>query len=178
MMWLGIDSIRSKPVKPELYSTIERECMYIPDTDKIIKIGNSEFTGTLKTNDYFIMVDDSKFNYAADWSKEIQKARDVSSDKLRQARQEGYAQGVEAQKKSEEKKIFLRDFIKLYCGNSGTHCSLYVMLNGVEEEFIGVVPMGGKVIKSYENYILNSWHLSDAGESDIIIYLEVVDEDD
>ncbi len=177
MMWLGIDSIRSKPIKPELYSTIETKCMYIPDVDKVIKIGNSEFTGTLKTNDYFIMVDDSKFNYAADWGKEIQKARDVSSAQLRQARQEGYAQGVEAQKKSEEKKIFLRDFIKLYSGNPDTYCSLYVMFDG-EEEFIGVVPIGGKVAKTYKNYILKSWCLSDAGESDIIIYLEAVDEND
>ena len=177
MMWLGIDSIRSKPVKPELYSTIETKCMCIPDVDKVIKIGDSEFTGKLQSDDYLIMVDDSKFNYAADWGKKIQKARDVSSAQLRQARQEGYAQGVEAQKKSEEKKIFLRDFIKLYCGNPGTHCSLYVMFDGVEE-FIGVVPMGGKVIKTYENYILGSWSLSDAGESDIIIYLEAVDEDE
>lgn len=112
MMWLGVDSIRSKPIKPELYSTIETKCMCIPDVDKVIKIGNSEFTGTLKTNDYFIMVDDSKFDYAADWGKEIQKARDVSSAQLRQARQEGYAQGVEAQKKKvKRKRYFLETFL-------------------------------------------------------------------
>lgn len=176
MMWLGIDSIRSKPIRPELYSTIERECVYIPDIDMVIKIGNSEFTGTLKTNDYLIMVDDSKFNYAADCGKEIQKARDVSSDKLRQARQEGYAQGVEAQKKSEEKKIFLRDLLNLYDGSPKFYCSLY-LYKGNDPEFIGTVPITGEVIKNYKNYIVKKWFLYGA-DADLNIYLEDTYEDD
>ena len=176
MMWLGIDSIRSKPIRPELYSTIERECVYIPDADKIIKIGNSEFTGTLKTNDYFIMVDDSKFNYAADWSKEIQKARDVSSAQLRQARQEGYAQGVEAQKKSEEKKIFLKDLLNLYDGTPGVYCSLYLYKED-DPEFIGTVPIKGEITKKYKNYIVKQWFLYGA-DADLNIYLEDTYEDD
>lgn len=176
MMWLGIDSIRSKPIRPELYSTIERECVYIPDTDKVIKIGNSEFTGTLKTNDYLIMVDDSKFNYAADYGKEIQKARDVSSDKLRQARQEGYAQGVEAQKKSEEKKIFLGDLLKLYDGAPRVCCSL-CLDKGDDSEFIGNIPIKGEVTNIYKNYIVKKWFF-DRADADLNIFLEGTYEDE
>lgn len=176
MMWLGIDSVRSKPVEYELYGSMSATGMCIPDTDKVIKIGNSEFTGKLQNNDYLIMVDDSKFNYAADWSKEVQKARDVSSAQLRQARQEGYAQGVEAQKKSEEKKIFLKDLVDLYDGPGIAHCNLYLYRDD-EPEFIGTVPIDGEVTKKYKNYIVKKWFLYGA-DADLNIYLEDTYEDD
>lgn len=176
MMWLGVDSVGSKPVEPELYSSIDTKGMYMPNADKIIKIGNSEFTGELQNNDYLILVDDSKFNYTANWSKEIQKARHVASQELRQARQEGYAQGVEAQKKSEEKKIFLGDLLKLYDGSGKVYCSLYLD-KGDEPEFIGNIPIEGKVTNIYKNYIVKKWFLYGA-DADLNIYLEGTYEDD
>ena len=93
MMWLAIDSIGTIPRKPKIEPYNVR--YYIPPTEKIIKVGESEFKGVLRDKDILILADESKFNYAAEWEKMIREARDVSCEELRKTRQAGYAQGIE-----------------------------------------------------------------------------------
>lgn len=90
MMWLAINSIGTVHHTPQIrmWGGDEMIEAVYDESEKIIKIGDSEFYGRLNLDDELVIVDDRKFNYAADFWREFKK-------QLKDAEDAAYKRGLE-----------------------------------------------------------------------------------
>ena len=149
MMWLAINGVGTVHHTPQIRMW-GGDGMIEPvydESEKIIKIGDSEFYGRLNLDDELVIVDDRKFNYAADFRREFKK-------QLKNAKDAAYKRGFEAGKR-QKKSVTLKGFLENV--NSNYVIKILVKDEYDHYELEGIFSLTSELIHDFDWHIVESW---------------------